>query len=104
MPGISLDISHLPSPEVKYEVDGDQVKATLLFAGQEIASDVFQITGANAEGFSYAKHEKTFDAIVQVRLTFEIWIRWNDRKVVLVVLYRAPDPIGRGKKEVWGDF
>lgn len=99
---LEIPIPQVPGAYVEYEADGDQVKFTLFFAGIQLASDTFKATAANAEGFSYAKHEKTFDAGIKVNLTFEVWIRWNDKKIVLVILYKSP--LGKGKKEVWGDF
>ena len=99
MSKIDVPIPQAPGAHVEYEVDGDRIQTTLFFADIKIASETFEATAANEQGFGYAKYEKKelgFD------FTFEIWIRWQDRKIVLVVLYNSP--IGKGKKEAWGDF
>lgn len=96
---IEIPIPNAPGARVDYEVEGDQIKSTLYYLGIEVGSETFKLTEANEEGFGYARYEKNGPGL---KLTFEIWIRWKESKIVLVVLYKTP--FGKGKKEVWGDF
>ncbi|WP_025684550.1 hypothetical protein [Paenibacillus maysiensis] len=107
MPTISLNvpIPQVPGAYIEYEASDDDntVKSTLYFAGIELGRDTFRIEDANAEGFSYAKHKKEYPHVA--KLTFEVWIRWNERAIVLVLLYKSLLPGGgSGKTEVWGEW
>ncbi|PHC37068.1 hypothetical protein COF01_15420 [Bacillus pseudomycoides] len=89
----------LAGAKVDFEGDENRVKATYYYEGHRLGSDTFDIKDAIDGKFGYQKKEYE----LQIgRVEVEFWIRWLERKVVLVLITHFGGH--RSQKEVWADL
>ncbi|MBG9713126.1 hypothetical protein [Bacillus cereus] len=85
--------------KVDFEGDENRITATYYYEGIKLGSDTFDIKDAIDGKFGYVKKE--YETHVG-RAEIEFWIRWLERKVVLVLITHF---LGhREQQEVWADF
>ncbi|MCU4781468.1 hypothetical protein OCF57_22025 [Bacillus cereus] len=84
---------------VDFEVEEDRVTATSYYAGIKLGSKTLAITEANEEGFGYYAERTEFGI---GRAKVEVWVRWAERKIVLVCVLHIGGT--RTQKEKWIDF
>ncbi|PED36879.1 hypothetical protein CON24_17215 [Bacillus cereus] len=94
MPSLELE-----GARVDFEGDEEKVKATYYYDGIRLGSDTFDIKDAIDGKFGYHKTEYDYQL---GKVEEEFWIRWLERKVVLVLITHFGGV--RSQKEVWADL
>ncbi|MDY0951696.1 hypothetical protein SOM37_22835 [Bacillus thuringiensis] len=89
----------LAGAKVDFEGNEERVKATYYYEGIKLGSDTFDIKDAIDGKFGYQKKEYDFQV---GRAEVEFWVRWLERKVVLVLITHIGGR--RSQKDVWADL
>lgn len=86
---------------VDFDVEEDRVTGTLYFGDMELGSETLAITEANEEGLGY--YMRRFNLPLNAgRGKLELWVRWAERKIVLVLVTHVGG--NREQQEKWIDF
>lgn len=95
IPGLYVEVDMKPVD------DGYEAKATLYYLGINLGSEAHESVHPNAGPYSYMRRD--FNGPI-VSGFAELWIRWNDKKLVFIAEGREKFTNDSFHKEKWVDF